>query len=63
MNSKLKTRKSVHLYCIQKDCEDGTCTIDVETFPKSKDGLEQAYKRLHELNKEKNIHYLRLIKV
>lgn len=56
-------RKSIHLYCIQKDCEDGTCTIDVETFPKNPDGLEQAYKRLHELNKEKNIHYLRLIKV
>lgn len=60
MNQK---RKSIHLYCIQKDCEDGTCTIDVETFPKTPEGLSQAYKRLDELNKIKPIHYLRIIKI
>ena len=60
---KQKTRKSVHLYCIQKDCADGTCTIDVETFPKTEAGLNDAYRRMAELNKKKDIHYLRLIKV
>jgi hypothetical protein len=60
MNTK---RKSIHYYCIQKDCKDGTCTIDVEIFEKSPAGLSQAYKRLDELNRKKEIHYLRLIKV
>jgi|688.fasta_scaffold2260977_2 hypothetical protein len=63
MNTKLEKRKSVHLYCIQKECEDGTCTIDVEVFPKDIDGLKQANKRLAELNKEKDIHFIRIIKV
>lgn len=60
MNTK---RKSIHYYCIQKDCEDGTCTIDVEIFEKTPEGLIKAYARLAELNREKNIHFLRLIKV
>lgn len=56
-------RKSVHYYCIQKDCEDGTCTIDVEIFDKTPEGLSRAYKRLDDLNRKKAIHYLRIIKV
>ena len=61
-NMKAK-RKSIHYYCIQKDCIDGTCTIDVEIFPKDLEGLKQAYKRLAELNKTNNVHFLRIIKV
>lgn len=60
----MKTKKkSVHYYCIQKDCEHGACTIDVEIFDKTSEGLNLAYKRLDELNRKKDIHYLRLIKV